>query len=220
MVLDFPCWRRQIRTPARQTRDDGWVKAIYPDSGDGDRVTHPDAVPGLHPPEGAADVTSFTLEVDGELFADRPNEFGGTDYSWLSGPNPGYRFGVSPTANLSLGEHMDNVRDFLAIVDPTTDTSKTTSSRAVLGCTSPSAHIGTSAPVDGGSAPGARTARALAHLEELGRPAHARRSSASLDPDRSHSQPLSRALLPDQDRPFLLRNHRRRQPCTPAKGHA
>ncbi|WP_207922641.1 hypothetical protein [Micromonospora sp. KC606] len=97
------------------------MKAIYPDNGDGDREAYPGAVPGLRPePEGAADVTSLTLEVDGEMFALRPNEFGGTDYTRLSGPNPGYGFGVSPTLNLSLDEHMENIRGFLAIVDPTT----------------------------------------------------------------------------------------------------
>ena len=96
------------------------MKAIYPDSGDGDRETNPEAVPGLKPTEGAADGTSLTLDVDGETFALRPNEFGGTDYTWLSGPNPGYGFGVSPTPNLSLAEHMENIRGFLAIVDPTT----------------------------------------------------------------------------------------------------
>ncbi|MEV4756319.1 hypothetical protein AB0J86_14560 [Micromonospora sp. NPDC049559] len=96
------------------------MKAIYPDNGDGERARS-EAVPGLRSEtEGAADVTSLTLEVDGEMFALRPNEFGGTDYTWLSGPNPGYGFGVSPTPNLSLDEHMENIRDFLAIVDPTT----------------------------------------------------------------------------------------------------
>ncbi|MGI5174739.1 hypothetical protein ACQEVZ_00195 [Dactylosporangium sp. CA-152071] len=90
------------------------MKAIYPDNGDGD----PDAVPGVCPvTEGA---TSLTLEVDGELFALTPNEFGGTDYAWLSGPNPGYGFGVSPTPNLSLDEHMEHIRGFLAQVDPAT----------------------------------------------------------------------------------------------------
>jgi hypothetical protein len=109
-----------MRTPARQIHEDGSVKAIYPDNGDGDR-THPGAVPGVRPEtQGAADVTSLTLEVDGEMFALRPNESGGTDYTWLSGPNPGYGFGVSPTPNLSPDKHMENIRDFLAIVDPTT----------------------------------------------------------------------------------------------------
>lgn len=95
----------------------GCVKAIYPDNGD----TDPKAVPGEHPePEGAADATAVTLEVDGQTFALSPNEFGGTDYTWLSGRNPGYGFGVSPTPNLSLDEHRKNIRDFLAVVDPTT----------------------------------------------------------------------------------------------------
>jgi hypothetical protein len=97
------------------------VKAIYPDNGDGAREAHPEAAPGLRPEtEGAADLTSLTLDVAGEMFALRPNQFGGTDYTWLSGPNPGYGFGVSPTPNPSLDEHLDNIRDFLAIVDPTT----------------------------------------------------------------------------------------------------
>ena len=108
---------RQSRTPAGQTHKDGCVKAIYPDNGDDDR----EAVPGMRPEtEGAADDTSLTLEVDGEAFALSPNEFGGTDYTWLSGPNPGYGFGVSPTPNLSVDEHIENIRDFLALVDPTT----------------------------------------------------------------------------------------------------
>ncbi|MFC0029982.1 hypothetical protein ACFFMM_10650 [Micromonospora chaiyaphumensis] len=97
------------------------MKAIYPDNGDGDREAHPQAVPGLRPDtEGAADGTSLTLEVNGEVFACRPNESGGTDYTWLSGPNPGYGFGVSPTLNQSLDEHVQNIRDFLDIVDPAT----------------------------------------------------------------------------------------------------
>jgi hypothetical protein len=95
------------------------VEAIYPDSGDGDRNAHPEAVPGLRPTDDAADGTSLTLEVDGQLFALRPNESGGTDYTWLSGPNPGYGFGMGPTPNLSPGEHVENIRNFLAVVDPT-----------------------------------------------------------------------------------------------------
>lgn len=97
------------------------MEARYQDNGDGDREAHPDAVPGLRPEtEGATDATSLTLEVDGETFVLNSNEFGGTDYTWLSGPNPGYGFGVSPTPNLSLDEHTENIRSFLDIVDPTT----------------------------------------------------------------------------------------------------
>ncbi len=91
------------------------MKKINPDNGD------PEAVPGVHPdPEGAADVTSTTLEVDGEVFALSPNECRGTNYTWLSGPNPGYGFGASPTLNHSVDEHIANIRDFLAAIDPTT----------------------------------------------------------------------------------------------------
>ena len=91
------------------------MKAVYP--GDGD----PEAVPGVCPEnESEADVTSFTLEVDGELFALRPDQHGGTDYTWLSGPNPGYGFSLSPTPNISLDEHRKNIREFLADIDPIT----------------------------------------------------------------------------------------------------
>ncbi|MFF5179499.1 hypothetical protein ACFY2Q_15885 [Micromonospora sp. NPDC000316] len=97
------------------------MKAIYSDNDDSDREAQPDVVPGLRPrPEGAVDVTSLTLEVDGEMFAVRPNECDGADYTWLNGPNPGYGFGMSPALDLSLDEHRENIRDFLAMVDPTT----------------------------------------------------------------------------------------------------
>ncbi|WP_199523929.1 hypothetical protein [Micromonospora craterilacus] len=80
-------YRRQIRTPGRQTHDDGCVEGIYPDNGNGGREASPEAVPGLRPEtEGAADATSLTVEVDGEVFVLRSNEFGGTDYTWLSTP--------------------------------------------------------------------------------------------------------------------------------------
>lgn len=112
---------RQIRTPGRQTHDDGCVKAIYPDNGSGDWEAGPEAVPGLRPAtEGAADAASLTLEVDGQVFVVRSNACGGTDYTWLNGPNPGYGFGLSPAPNLSLDEHTENIRGFLDIVDPTT----------------------------------------------------------------------------------------------------
>ena len=97
------------------------MKAIYPDNGDGDGEVDPEAVPGLRPgTEGTADVTPLTLEVDGEIFELRPNEFGGTDYTWLNGPRPGYGFGASPSPNRSLAEHTENIRSFLAMVDRTT----------------------------------------------------------------------------------------------------
>jgi hypothetical protein len=96
-------------------REDDRVNAFYPDNGDGD----PAAVPGVHPGhEGAADAESFTLEVDGEVFAVSPNECGGTHYTWLSGPNPGYGFGVSQAVDLSPDAHARHVRDFLALVGP------------------------------------------------------------------------------------------------------
>jgi hypothetical protein len=103
--------------PARHVRDDDAVKPSYPNGGDLD----PEAVPGVAAdPEIDSDVPSFTLEVESEVFAIRPDKRGGTDYTWLSGPNPGYGLGLSPARDLSLDEHRENVREFLAGIDPTT----------------------------------------------------------------------------------------------------
>jgi hypothetical protein len=65
-----------------------------------------------------------TLVVDGETFdvTERPDELGTYDFTWLSGPNPGYGFtsGVQPARALSEPELHALVRDFLKQVDPTT----------------------------------------------------------------------------------------------------
>jgi hypothetical protein len=101
----------------RQIHDDGCVKAFYP----GDSHSDPSAVPAVCPEtESGADVASFTLEVDGEVFQLRPDQYGGSDYTWLSGPNPGYGFCLSPTPDMSLDNHRENIRGFLAEIDPTT----------------------------------------------------------------------------------------------------
>lgn len=87
----------------------------------GDGGADPSAVPGLdldHASEpGLADTT---LEVDGDVFTLRPDEHGGTGYTWLTGPNGGYGFGTSPTPNWSMDAHRENVRLFLAQIDPAT----------------------------------------------------------------------------------------------------
>ena len=77
-----------------------------------------DAVPGLAPAEdrGAAQF----LEVDGERFALFADGRGGTHYDWLSGPNADYGFSASPAVGLSADEHRDNIRTFLAQIDPAT----------------------------------------------------------------------------------------------------
>jgi hypothetical protein len=93
------------------------VDATYPGGNEGD----PLAVPGAyHEIESEPAVTSFTLEVEGELFALRPNKHGGTHYTWLSGPNKDYGFTSSSTPNESLEEHREGIRAFLAQIDPTT----------------------------------------------------------------------------------------------------
>ena len=74
------------------------------------------ARPGIAP-EDAAPATQ--LVCDGETFELRPDEFGGTHYTWLTGPNRGYGFSASPTAD-DVELHKANIRSFLAMIDPRT----------------------------------------------------------------------------------------------------
>lgn len=101
------------------THDDGRVRAIYRDD-DSDPERDPDAAPGVRPEsERDTGTQSFTLDVDGEVFSVRSSEFGGTDYTWLTGPNPGYGFSVSPASD-DVVQHRANIRDFLSMIDPRT----------------------------------------------------------------------------------------------------
>ena len=81
----------------------------------------PLAVPGVAPAHVSDSRTAaLHLEVDGEMFALRPDDYGGMNYDWLTGPNNGYGFGSSPTSDWSIDEHRENIRSFLSQVDPTT----------------------------------------------------------------------------------------------------
>ena len=83
------------------TPDDGLVKAIYRD-GNGDPEPDPEAVPAVLPEtEGDADVRSFTLEVDGEMFSLRPGDFEWAD-PWL---RIQYESDPEPVARRAHGEH-------------------------------------------------------------------------------------------------------------------
>jgi hypothetical protein len=75
------------------------------------------AVPGIAPDGDAA--PAAYLECDGERFELRADPAGGTQYTWLSGPNPGYGFGASPTTG-DVEQHRANIRGFLAMIDPRT----------------------------------------------------------------------------------------------------
>lgn len=97
--------------------DDGAVRDHYPE----DATVDAAAEPGVYTePDTSATVPALTLDVDGEAFDVRADGRGGTDYVWSSGPNPGYGFGLSPTRDMSLEEHRENVRNFLAEIDPAT----------------------------------------------------------------------------------------------------
>src|SRR6185437_11294892 len=75
------------------------------------------ARPGLAPAEDGG--PAVRLVCDGEVFELRPDGSGGTQYTWLSGPNPGYGFGASPTTD-DIEAHRTNIRGFLSMVDPST----------------------------------------------------------------------------------------------------
>jgi hypothetical protein len=78
------------------------------------------AVPGVSPPSAADDEEAASpLEVDGEVFELLPDGFGGMHYSWISGPNPGYGFSMSPTPEPSE-QHRANLQNFPSMIDPTT----------------------------------------------------------------------------------------------------
>lgn len=85
-----------------------------------DAAVDPFASPALYPQQQSDSVPAIDLDVDGEVFELRPDETGGTGYSWLIGPNPGYGFGSSLTLDYSLDDHRNSIRSFLAMVDPTT----------------------------------------------------------------------------------------------------
>jgi hypothetical protein len=73
--------------------------------------------PGIAPEEDSASATQ--LECDGEIFELRRDQFGGTQYTWLTGPNAGYGFGTSPSPD-DIDQHEANIRSFLAMIDPET----------------------------------------------------------------------------------------------------
>jgi hypothetical protein len=79
------------------------------------------AVPGVcRGPEANPGPVLFTLDVDGEVFTVRQGTGGGFAYEWVSGPNPGYGFGTSGPPSRTADEHRDDIRGFLAMIDPAT----------------------------------------------------------------------------------------------------
>jgi hypothetical protein len=91
------------------------VHAWRVDKGEGsDRA----ALPGIAHAEYTAPAAQ--LECNGEIFELRPDKFGGTHYTWLGGPNPGYGFSVSPAADDIEEHHQTNIRSFLLMIDPST----------------------------------------------------------------------------------------------------
>jgi hypothetical protein len=76
-------------------------------------------VPGLDVgPDSLPGPLVYALEVDGELFEVRRGRRGGTDYNRLTGPNEGYGFGSSASADLPEEHHRASIRSFLSMIDP------------------------------------------------------------------------------------------------------
>jgi len=70
------------------------------------------------------DSHELRIEVDGELFvvSIRPDRSGQHDFTWVSGPNPGYGFSSTTSEDGSLTEAQMTaaIRGFLAQIDPDT----------------------------------------------------------------------------------------------------
>lgn len=97
------------------------MEAADASDGDGDGDGRAKAVPGVdRRVQGSDPAASIELEVDGELFEKRPDQHGDTHYTWLSGPDPDYGFAKSPTNDMSLNDHRESIRRFLAMIDPST----------------------------------------------------------------------------------------------------
>ena len=93
--------------------DDGGHAAMPLEYRDSEHQSDPDNAP------------TFALEVDGERFAvrlvvDPATGYTDTGYTWLTGPNKEYGFGNGGPPNPSLEDHKRAIREFLAMVDPTT----------------------------------------------------------------------------------------------------
>jgi hypothetical protein len=70
------------------------------------------------------DQDRFEVEVDGERFEvrARPDVRGQYDFTWLSGPNPGYGFSSTSSdgSDRTRAELVESIRGFLGQVDPIT----------------------------------------------------------------------------------------------------
>jgi hypothetical protein len=109
------------KLPSR-TDDDGVVAGGLNSGSDetNSSAAHPAVYPDSADATASDSARSFTLDVDGELFEVRPDAWGGTSYTWLTGPNEGYGFSESPTTDRSLDEHRKSIRNFLTQIDPAT----------------------------------------------------------------------------------------------------
>ena len=90
------------------------------DSSGGESDISPAVPAAYRGTDGTPGSALFTLDVDGERFAIRRSEDGGTAYDWLSGRNEGYGFASSGSPNRPVEGHRESIRVFLAMIDPDT----------------------------------------------------------------------------------------------------
>lgn len=74
------------------------------------------------PPDTCSYVDGGVFTVDGESFRVRQSSDGAFHYDWITGPNKDYGFslGDGPQLEFSTKQHEDQIRDFLAGIDPAT----------------------------------------------------------------------------------------------------
>ena len=93
-------------------------------NGDWSAVSLPRAGSGRVPFGPDASAGAMNVDIAGEVFSirERPGEPGVYDFTWLTGPNPGYGFtlGTSDHAPLPAEYLEDEARGFLAQIDPET----------------------------------------------------------------------------------------------------
>jgi hypothetical protein len=77
---------------------------------------------GVEVSESESSPDRFQLTVDDEIFevARDLSQPGAYHYTWLTGRNPGYGFGGLEPAGVTTADHVASIRNFLAMVDPTT----------------------------------------------------------------------------------------------------
>ena len=97
---------------------------VLDDTAEGSGAPREAAAPGLAAPLEVGTAADRLLVVGDQRFRVRlrPRRDGSYeyDYTWLTGPNASYGFGLSGPFALDEDAHRENIREFLAEIDPAT----------------------------------------------------------------------------------------------------